>query len=119
MLESILDVSWRHLGLANLRQQVSTHNIANINQPTYRALQVREGKSEAALEVTPYSVPMRSNHIDATKGTLNFNSAVTEAGQQPDLTEELQRLGDNLRRSSFDAAVLKSFHRMLTLAAGG
>ncbi len=108
-----------------MRQEVVSTNIANANTPKY-----------VAKDVTPFSAvldqsaPVRmartnpghmtdasqvSDDVDVVKAKLDQEIGVQESGNTVGLAEELSKSGEIKRQYELNAALVKSFHRMMLL----
>ena len=121
----LFDLASRQASWLSVRQEVVSTNIANANTPKY-----------VAKDVTPFSAvldqsaPVRmartnpghmtdasqvSDDVDVVKAKLDQEIGVQESGNTVGLAEELSKSGEIKRQYELNAALVKSFHRMMLL----
>ncbi len=122
----LFDLASRQAEWLTVRQQVVAGNIANANTPKYQA-----------KDVTPFSAVLDQNssfHLARTnpghmslspdgQGDIEVREAklvneigVQESGNSVGLAEEMTKQGEIKREYDLNAALVKSFHRMMLMA---
>jgi flagellar basal-body rod protein FlgB len=107
-----------------MRQTLVAGNIANVNTPGYRTVEIEP--FEAVLDATRMSVAVTARgHLAPNPVALAATTEV-EAGESWDvyhsgnnvtLEREMMKAGEINRSYSLNTNILRSFHRMLTLSA--
>lgn len=114
----IFSVASRHMEWLSARQAVIAGNIANVNTPGFRARDV------AALAPADGGMDLaatRPGHITAAGDeAAGFAVVLQQAGKDVPhgantvrLEDELMKASEGGRQASFDASVMKTFHRLL------
>ncbi|MGR6432030.1 flagellar basal body rod protein FlgB [Rhizobium sp. PAMB 3182] len=108
----------------SVRQELVANNIANANTPKY-----------VAKDVTPFSAVLtqagngmartNSRHVSSNTVSENFSvvdaalsdeDGIKESGNTVSLAGELTKSGEIRREFELNAALVKSFHRMMLMA---
>jgi flagellar basal-body rod protein FlgB len=122
----LFDLASRQAEWLSVRQQVVAGNIANANTPKYQA-----------KDVTPFSAvldqntsfhlartsaghmsasPIGDSDIEVRDAKLVNEIGVQESGNSVGLAEEMTKQGEIKRDYDLNAALVKSFHRMMLMA---
>ncbi len=122
----LFDLASRQAEWLSVRQEVVAANIANANTPKYHAKDVTP--FNAVLDKTSSFQLARTNAAHFTAGPdgvssdvevreakLNNEIGVQESGNTVGLAEELTKSGDIKREYELNAALVKSFHRMMLM----
>lgn len=122
----LFDLASRQAEWLTVRQQVVAGNIANANTPKYQAKDVTpfsavlDQKSNFHLARTN---PGHMSAIDGVNGDVEVRDAklvneigVQESGNSVGLAEEMTKQGEIKREYDLNAALVKSFHRMMLMA---
>lgn len=122
----LFDLASRQAEWLSVRQEVVAANIANANTPRYRAKDVTP--FDAVLDKSSSFQLARTNPAHFTSGVdgvsddvevreakLNNEIGVQESGNTVGLAEELTKSGDIKREYELNAALVKSFHRMMLM----
>nr|WP_316652333.1 flagellar basal body rod protein FlgB [uncultured Gellertiella sp.] len=110
----------------SVRQEVVATNIANANTPKYRARDVTPfdavldknssfhlaRTNPAHLSASPDGV---SDDVEVKEAALVNDIGVQESGNTVGLAEEMTKTGDIKREYDLNAALVKSFHRMMLM----
>jgi flagellar basal-body rod protein FlgB len=109
----------------SVRQSVLAQNVANVNTPGYKALDVEP--FEAVLNST--GIEMRktqSNHISPTSGTGSDAETeeaakwqVVHSGNSVSLEEQMLKTSEVAGGYARNTSVMKTFHRMLLASSRG
>ncbi len=120
---AVFDWAFRQNDWLSQRQAVIAGNIANANTPGFKAKDVADFemalKQSAAAPLTATS----ASHIlpaDAPKAFLEKRvdgAEVLHSGNSVNIEAEFLKAGDVMRSYSMNTQVVKSFNRMLLLAA--
>jgi flagellar basal-body rod protein FlgB len=115
----LFDVLSQHNRWLSVRQSAIAGNIANVNTPGYKAVDV--APFEAAMESARLAMAATTgSHM--TPGTNSATAVetrsqppwdVTHSGNTVSLEQELVNAGDVNRAYRLNTSVLKAFHRML------
>lgn len=108
----------------SVRQEVVASNIANANTPKYHAKDVTP--FSAVMTSTPGRMartnPMHltgtsssSDDVDVVEADLNNEIGVQESGNTVGLAQELSKSGEIKRQFELNAALVRSFHRMMLM----
>lgn len=120
----LFDLASRQASWLSVRQQVVSTNIANANTPKYMAKDVTPFK--AVLDSAPVRMArtnpghMRdssqlSEEVDVVKANLDQEIGVQESGNSVGIVEEMSKTGEIKRQYELNAALVKSFHRMMLM----
>ncbi|RST85857.1 flagellar basal body rod protein FlgB [Aquibium carbonis] len=119
---SLFDLASQQARWLSVRQSAVAGNVANINTPGYRAVDVQPFKDLVAD---------RSLTVASTQpGHISFGTAggdfgihedsspvVSTSGNSVSVEEELVKAGEVRRGMELNTAVVKAFHRMVMLAS--
>lgn len=122
----LFDLASRQAEWLSVRQEVVAANIANANTPKYRAKDVTpfnailDKSSNFTLARTNAAhftagADGMSNDIEVRQARLNNEIGVQESGNTVGLAEELTKSGEIKREYELNAALVKSFHRMMLM----
>lgn len=120
----LFDLSSQHMSWLSNRQALVAGNIANINTPGYRALDLEA--FDAVLESTSLEMtatarghmapdPKTVSSADEVEGENSWD--VYHSGSNVSLEQELVKAGEVNRSYALNTNILKAFHRMLTSSA--
>lgn len=115
----LFDLAARHAQWASVRQTVVTGNVANANTPGFVARDVEPFQS--VLQKTQLTLARtEARHIDIAGGELGTAKTREEdswdinfSGNSVSLDQELVKADETSRAFSLNAAVVRSFHRMV------
>jgi flagellar basal-body rod protein FlgB len=123
----LFDLASRQAEWLSVRQQVVAGNIANANTPKYRAKDITP--FDAVLDKSANFHLARTNaaHMTGAPNGVSEDIAVREAelvdemgvqesGNSVGLAEEMTKQGEIKRQYELNAALVKSFHRMMLMA---
>lgn len=119
---SLFDLAAQQARWLSVRQAVVAGNIANVNTPGYRASDVEPFR--AVLESRTLAIaPSQTGHIPI--GTNRGDGAVRKdetppvspSGNTVTIENELVKAGEVRRGYELNTAIVKAFHRMLTMAS--
>jgi flagellar basal-body rod protein FlgB len=113
----IFSINARHADWLALRRLATAENIANVNTPHYQAKDVRPFEvlvdaRGAAPSVTHAAHQSPSSHASLYAAPAS-GDGVSSTGRSVDLEQELLKSGEIARAHALNAAVVKSFHRLL------
>ena len=122
----LFDLASRQAEWLSVRQEVVASNIANANTPKYRAKDVtpfnavldsssniRMARTNPAhLSGNPEGV---GDDVDVREAELVNDVGVQESGNTVGLAEEMTKSGEIKRQYELNAALVKSFHRMMLM----
>ncbi|PWE57797.1 flagellar basal body rod protein FlgB [Metarhizobium album] len=120
----LFDLASRQASWLSVRQQVVSTNIANANTPKYMAKDVTP--FNAVLDSTPVRMARTnpghmtdssqlSDEVDVVKAKLDQEIGVQESGNSVGIVEEMSKTGEIKRQYELNAALVKSFHRMMLM----
>ncbi|MFC6490359.1 flagellar basal body rod protein FlgB [Nitratireductor sp. GCM10026969] len=119
---NLFDLATQQARWLSVRQTAVSGNIANINTPGYKALDVEP--FESVLDNT--KVAMEATHAVHQKTGATPSSILVEAQEDPKLLpsgnsvvleDELIKAGEVRRAFELNTAIVKSFHRMMMMTA--
>lgn len=121
----LFDLASRQAEWLSVRQEVVASNIANANTPKYRARDVTpfsavmdKTNSFSLARTNPGHMgvgPNGSGDIDVRQAELVQEVGVQESGNTVGLAEEMTKSGEIRREYEMNAALVKSFHRMMLM----
>jgi flagellar basal-body rod protein FlgB len=108
-----------------LRQSTIAANVANVNTPGFRARDVEPFNK--ILDAMPVKLAVTSpSHIQLSAAETDTRSTakkqsweVVHSGNSVSVEQEMIKAGDVNRDYSMNAAIVRSFHRMLLTGAKG
>lgn len=121
----LFDLASRQAEWLSVRQEVVAGNIANANTPKFHAkdvtpfnsvldtTRVRMARTNPGHMADPSQL---SEDIDVKEAALSDEIGVQESGNTVGLADELTKSGDIKRQFELNAALVKSFHRMMLMA---
>lgn len=123
----LFDLASRQAEWLSVRQEVVATNIANANTPKYRARDVTPfnavlDKSSSFKLATTNAAHLNgspdgvSSDVEVRDASLVNEIGVQESGNTVGLAEEMTKSGDIKREYELNAALVKSFHRMMLMA---
>lgn len=123
---NLFDLATQQARWLGVRQTAVAGNIANVNTPEYKSLDVEPfekvlDKTRVALATTSAG-HIRSGATQASWSVraVEDDSPVTMSGNSVKLEEELMKAGEVRRAFELNTAVVKAFHRMtLATVRGG
>jgi flagellar basal-body rod protein FlgB len=106
-----------------LRQSTIAANVANANTPGYKARDVEPFNK--VLDATPVRLAMtspahiqlRASETDTRAAAKKESWEVVHSGNSVSIEQEMVKGGDVNRDYSMNAAIVRSFHRMLLSSA--
>lgn len=109
----------------SVRQSVLAQNIANVNTPSYKAIDVEP--FEAVLNSTGIEMSKtQASHLSPTTGTgTDANTQedgkwqVVHSGNSVSLEEQMLKAGEVAGAYARNTSVMKVFHRMLLASSRG
>ena len=109
----------------SVRQSVLAQNIANVNTPGFKALDVQP--FEAVLNSTGMEMrKTQEQHLSPTSGTGSDAETeeaakwqVVHSGNSVSLEEQMLKAGEVAGNYARNTSVMKTFHRMLLAASRG
>jgi flagellar basal-body rod protein FlgB len=115
----IFNLAQQHAEWLAARQATAASNIANVNTPGYKALDV--APFEQVLDRTRLEMSATSAaHMQPTSGRFEALEMereqgwdVTYSGNTVTLETELMKIGQNARMQSLDTGLTRMFHRMI------
>lgn len=120
----LFDLSSQHFNWLSSRQALLAGNIANVNTPGYRALDLEPFESvleSTKLEMTAtkpgHMMPDTTAASASTELEGEESWDVYHSGSNVSLEQELLKAGEINRAYTLNTNVLKAFHRMLTSSA--
>ena len=124
----LFDLASQHNSWLTMRQTVLANNVANVNTPGYRALDLQP--FDAVLQSTQlqmaatragHMLPDASASAPSTEVEGEDSWDVYHSGSNVSLEQELIKAGEVNRAYSMNTGVVKAFHRMLmsTTRPGG
>jgi flagellar basal-body rod protein FlgB len=122
---NIFAVSSQHNRWLSIRQSAVSQNIANVNTPGYKAVDVEP--FEAALDSTRLEMMRtRPEHMTPTGTTAADGEQVEDAsweivhsGNSVNYEQQLMKSGEISGGFSRNTAVVKAFHRMMMASVRG
>ena len=121
----LFNVISQHNRWLSVRQATIAGNIANVNTPGFKALDVKpfeaalEQTSLAMASTTPAHVTTAADAAPAFDVRKEEPWEVTHSGNTVSLEQELIKAGDVNRAFALNTSVLKAFHRMLLASTKG
>jgi flagellar basal-body rod protein FlgB len=122
---ALLGLASQHMKWLSVRQAAVSQNLANVNTPGFRAMDVRPFQ-DVLQRVQTDLAATHVGHIAASSLSLPSSalrqadgSDVTVSGNSVSLEQELLKAGDVNRGYALNAGVVKSFHRMLLASVKG
>lgn len=123
----LFDLASRQAEWLSVRQEVVATNIANANTPKYRAKDVTPFNAvlnnSSSFHLARTNAAHLSGNPDGISGDVEVRDAslvneigVQESGNTVGLAEEMTKSGDIKREYELNAALVKSFHRMMLMA---
>lgn len=119
---SLFDLASQQARWLSVRQAAVAGNVANINTPGYKAVDVQPFKDLLADRTLTVS-STQPGHISFGSGGGDFGIAeddspvVSTSGNSVSVEEELVKAGEVRRGIELNTAVVKAFHRMVMLAS--
>jgi flagellar basal-body rod protein FlgB len=120
----LFDLSSQHINWLSSRQALLAGNIANVNTPGYRALDLEPFESvlestklEMAATEPGHMMPDPTTASASTEVEGEESWDVFHSGSNVSLEQELLKAGEINRAYTLNTNVLKAFHRMLTSSA--
>lgn len=122
---NIFSVASKHLRWLSVRESAVAQNIANVNTPGYKAVDVEP--FEAALSSTRLAMAQsRSGHMappGANDASPDMREAasweITHSGNSVSLEQQLMKSGEIAGAYALNTGVMKAFHRMLLSSSKG
>jgi flagellar basal-body rod protein FlgB len=115
----------QHAKWLSVRQAAVSQNLANVNTPGFRALDVRPFQ-DVLQRVQTDLATTNAGHITASPLSASAaalkqadGSDVTASGNSVGLEQELLKAGEINRNYAMDSGVVKAFHRMLLASVKG
>ncbi|MDN2566604.1 flagellar basal body rod protein FlgB [Aquibium sp. A9E412] len=121
---SLFSLATQQAQWLSVRQSTVASNVANINTPGYRALEVEP--FEQVLDNT--RVAMRTTHPDHLPVAATRDGFTVSEQERPDampsdntvkLEDELVKAGEVRRAFELNTAIVAAFHRMKMMASRG
>lgn len=125
MISSILGLAAEQARWLSLRGTLVARNIANANTPNFEAKDIRPFQNFLESQSIQLAATNKS-HMTLDAPDIYASSFVTKAkdsedaslsGNSVDLEKELEAMGDVNRMYALNTSIVKSFHRMMLLAA--
>ena len=118
----LFDLAAKQANWLAIRQNAVSQNIANINTPRYKAVDVEP--FESIIRKTTLDVASTApNHITTTPSeTMTARSrksdswSIVHSGNSVSLEQEMLKSGDISRNYALTANIVRSFHRMMMSA---
>lgn len=119
---SLFDLASQQARWLSVRQSAVAGNVANINTPGYRAVDVQPFKDLVAdRSLTVASTQPGHISFGAAGGDFGIHEdaspVVSTSGNSVSVEEELVKAGEVRRGMELNTAVVKAFHRMVMLAS--
>lgn len=119
---SLFDLASQQARWLSVRQSAVAGNVANINTPGYRAVDVQPFKDLVAdRSLTVASTQPGHISFGAAGGDFGLHEdaspVVSTSGNSVSVEEELVKAGEVRRGIELNTAVVKAFHRMVMLAS--
>jgi flagellar basal-body rod protein FlgB len=108
-----------------MRQATIASNVANVNTPGFRALDVtpfvpvRERDAAALVTTSPRHFSAGEVGADVQRTRKSESWDVVHSGNSVNLEQEMLKAGDVNRDYSLNTAVVKAFQRMFTMSIKG
>ena len=121
----LFDLATQQNRWLTMRQTLVAGNIANVNTPGYRAVDIEP--FEAVLESTRLSMAATEpGHMSPSPVALAASTEleaedswdVYHSGGNVSLEQEMMKAGEINRTYSLNVNIMRSFHRMLVASAG-
>lgn len=109
----------------SIRQATVAGNIANANTPRFKALDVEpfvETLSQTKLAMAATAPGhMNFGEEEVRTGSIKKSESwsISHSGNSVSLEQEMLKAGEVSRTYSLNTAIIKSFHRMLTMSTKG
>ena len=122
---ALLGLASQHARWLSVRQAAVSQNLANVNTPEFRALDVRPFQDvlqriQAELATTDAGHIAAGPLSSATAALKQMDgSDVTVSGNSVNLEQELLKAGDVNRAYALNSGVVRAFHRMLLASVKG
>lgn len=119
---SLFDLASQQARWLSVRQAAVAGNVANINTPGYKAVDVQPFQDLLADRTLTVS-STQPGHISFGGGGGDFGLAeddspvVSTSGNSVSVEQELVKAGEVRRGIELNTAVVKAFHRMVMLAS--
>ena len=122
---NLFDLATQQAKWLAVRQSAVSSNIANVNTPGFRAMDVAPFESLlSGSRVTMAAT--HSGHLGANATEASFamkeiesETPVLPSENSVELEKELIKAGEVRRNFELNTGVVKAFHRMLMMASGG
>ena len=122
----LFQLSVEKAGWVFARQAVISANVANANTPGYRAQDVKpfvealEGGALSQRTTNSSHIASAAPSSSAGVGTVNETSWATFAsGQNVNLEQEMIKAADLASEYRLNTSIIRTFHNMYLMAAGG
>ena len=106
-----------------LRQSTIATNVANANTPGYKARDVEpfnkilDGLPVRLATTSPAHIQLSATETDTRTNAKKDSWEVVHSGNSVSVEQEMIKGGDVNREYSMNAAILRSFHRMMLSSA--
>ena len=115
----LLSLAAQKIDWLSMRQSILAQNVANVNTPKYRAMDVVP--FESFLDNSQLAMTVSNErHIDASQGTpgrlrtqQDRTGDTNFSGNNVSLENELLKLGETRGQFALSAGLIKSFNRMI------
>jgi flagellar basal-body rod protein FlgB len=122
---NLFDLAAQQARWLGVRQSAIAGNVANVNTPEYRAIDVES--FERVLDQTRVAMmTTHASHLSSASGQDGFALRVADesfglkaAGEGVVLEEELMKAGEVRRAFELNTAIVKAFHRMFMSTVRG
>jgi flagellar basal-body rod protein FlgB len=122
MTEGIFNIASNHAAWASQRRLAVTANIANVNTPGYKAIDVAPFESylnsgadgQARTDPRHLGGQRTANEVSMVE---QVTAPVQHSGNSVDFEQELLKAGDVSRAHSLNTAIVRSFHRLFVNSA--
>jgi flagellar basal-body rod protein FlgB len=122
---NLFDLASQQARWLSVRQSTIAGNIANVNTPGYRAVEVEPfEKVLSATRVAVETTDARHISTGATTGSFSVRQQDSDVAVMPSensvvLENELMKDGEVGRTFELNTAIVKAFHRMILMSTKG
>ena len=121
----LFDLAAKKANWLAVRQNAVSQNIANANTPRYSAIDIEPfdavvSKTHLTMaSTTPGHINVAPTESMTTKQRKSDSWSTVHSGNSVSVEQEMLKAGDINRHYSLTTNIVKSFHRMMTMAMKG